>query len=60
MHEFWRLPVVKKHVGLSRSEIYRRVQDGRFPPPRRYPGSRLIYWPSTEIVQWQQQVMAGG
>lgn len=55
--EFWRLPVVKRRVGLSKSEIYRRVERGDFPKPRRYPGSRLVYWRSDDVAQWQDRAM---
>lgn len=55
--EFWRLPTVMQKVGLSKSEIYRRISDGRFPKSRRYPDSDKTYWVSTEVVEWQQQVL---
>lgn len=52
--QFLRLPDVMKASGLSKSEIYRRVAEKRFPAPRPYkdaPTKR--FWLSTEISQWQ-------
>ncbi len=57
MHEFLRLPQVQRAVGLSRSEIYRRIANGDFPAPRRYPDSNKTFWLSTDVVQWQAQVL---
>ena len=51
--EFWRLPTVIEKTGLSKSEIYRRVSDGRFPKPRRYPDSDKTFWLSRDVVEWQ-------
>lgn len=55
--EFWRLPTVMQKVGLSKSEIYRRISDNRFPKSRRYPDSDKTYWVGSEVVEWQQQVL---
>lgn len=55
--EFWRLATVKQRVGLSKTEIYRRIERGEFPRSRAYPGSRLVYWLSDEIAAWQHQVV---
>lgn len=53
--QFLRLPDVRRLVGLSRSEIYRRVSAGKFPRPRKYPGSTMTFWLSTEVEGWQQE-----
>lgn len=55
--EFWRLPTVMEKVGLSKSEIYRRVQDGAFPKPRRFPGTQKSFWISGEVRQWQFDIL---
>ena len=55
--EFWRLPVVIQKVGLSKSEIYRRVSDGRFPKPRRYPDSDKTFWLSRDVITWQLETL---
>lgn len=57
--EFWRLPMVRQQVGMSKTEIYRRAEQGQFPAPRRYPGSRLVYWLSTDVLDWQRQALGG-
>ncbi|MDR3388338.1 MAG: AlpA family phage regulatory protein [Rudaea sp.] len=46
-----RLPVVKARTGLSRSEIYRRCAQGRFPKPIKL-GERLTVWNSVEVSRW--------
>jgi predicted DNA-binding transcriptional regulator AlpA len=53
--EFLRLRDVKQRAGLSRSEIYRRIAAGRFPQPRKYPGTTMTFWLSTEVQAWQQE-----
>lgn len=55
--EFLRLNAVMQRVGLSKSEIYRRVAMGKFPKPRRYPDSDKSYWLASEITQWQRQAL---
>jgi prophage regulatory protein len=58
--EFWRINMVIAVVGLSRSEIYRRVAAGTFPQPRKYSGgSTASFWVSDEIHQWQRQQLDG-
>jgi len=51
---FIRMRDLTKVVGLSRSEIYRRVEDGRFPQPIQL-GARAIAWPSDRIEKWQSE-----
>ncbi len=46
-----RLPTVKARTGLSRSEIYRRVQAGTFPAPIKL-GERASAWDSREVARW--------
>ncbi|MBS0297404.1 MAG: AlpA family phage regulatory protein [Proteobacteria bacterium] len=46
-----RLPDVLKRVGLSRSEVYRRIAAGTFPRPRKL-GRNIAVWVSTEIDAW--------
>lgn len=55
--EFWRLKQVSAVSGLSKTEIYRRVETGRFPAPRKYPDSIMNYWISVDILNWQRQVV---
>lgn len=46
-----RLSEVRECVGLSRSEIYRRVQSGDFPAPVKI-GAMASAWPHHEISGW--------
>lgn len=46
-----RLPSVKARTGLSRSEIYRRIAAGEFPPPVKL-GVRASAWSMFEIDSW--------
>lgn len=56
--EFWKLAVVMKKSGLSKTEIYRRMEDGRFPKARNYGGEGARkFWVSTEVIAWQQSLL---
>lgn len=46
-----RLPQVKARTGLSRSDLYRRVQSGDFPAPVKL-GERASAWPEHEVSAW--------
>ncbi|PAL23522.1 AlpA family transcriptional regulator [Sphingopyxis sp. GW247-27LB] len=57
--EFWRLPTVLKVTGLSRAQIYRRINDGSFPKAKSYRGGgRTVFWLSSDIRNWQQEELA--
>ena len=49
-----RLPVVKARTGLSRSTIYLRISEGRFPKPISL-GGRAVGWVEAEIDDWLNQ-----
>jgi prophage regulatory protein len=46
-----RLPVVLDRTGLSRSTVYLRVTEGRFPRPVSL-GARAVGWVETEVEEW--------
>jgi prophage regulatory protein len=46
-----RLPQVRQHVGLSRSELYRLIKLGRFPRPVPL-GERARAWDADEVERW--------
>ena len=46
-----RLPAVKTRTGLSRSTIYLRVAEGRFPKPISL-GARAVGWIDAEVEVW--------
>jgi prophage regulatory protein len=47
----WRLPTVVAQTGLSKSEIYRRINNGTFPKP--------LKWPAVEIDIWIKSLILG-
>ena len=49
-----RLPTVKARCGLSRSTIYLRIAEGRFPKPISL-GGRAVGWVEAEITDWLNQ-----
>ena len=49
-----RLPAVKDRTGLSRSTIYLKVKEGRFPMPISL-GARAVGWVESEIQQWIEE-----
>lgn len=49
-----RLPTVITHTGLSRSSIYLRISEDRFPKPISL-GGRAVGWIETEINDWLSQ-----
>ncbi len=52
-----RLPDVRRIVGLSRSEIYRRIALNKFPKPVPL-GQRIIAWDSREIERFVEERIA--
>lgn len=50
-----RLPEVMKRVGLSRSAVYKRMADGRFPKSRSL-GPKCAVWIEAEIEKWISDV----
>ena len=46
-----RLPTVKTRTGLSRSTIYLRIAEGRFPTPISL-GGRAVGWIEAEVNEW--------
>ena len=49
-----RLPDVKARTGLSRSTIYLRVSQDKFPKPILL-GGRAVGWLDTDIESWLEQ-----
>lgn len=54
-----RLTVVKARTGLSRSTIYLRITQGRFPRPVRL-GKRAVGWLESDISAWILSLERGG
>jgi len=53
-HSILRLPTVKARTGLSRSTIYLRISEGRFPKPISL-GGRAVGWIEAEVNGWLNQ-----
>lgn len=53
-HNILRLPAVKSRTGLSRSTIYLRISEGRFPTPVSL-GGRAVGWVEAEVNDWLNQ-----
>ena len=52
---------VEQETGLSRTSIYRLMDEGKFPRPLRT-GTRAVAWPTSEIEAWKasrQTALAG-
>lgn len=59
--EFWRLPRVIEVTGLSRSEIYRRMNEGTFPKSHPYRDApKIRFWVSSEVQRWQAEQVGRG
>ena len=62
--KFLRLPSVSEKVGLSRSQIYKLIQQGEFPEPIKlgpkisvWIEEKLEAWMDAKIPQWPLKVM---
>lgn len=51
---FLRLPQVLARVPISRSTLWRRVNDGTFPRPLKL-SDRVTVWRSEDIDDWMRQ-----
>lgn len=54
---FLRRPEVEQRTGLSKTSIYRGIQEGTFPQPLPL-GPRTVVWPESAIVEWMEKKMA--
>ena len=59
MEQLLRLPQVRDRIGLSRSEIYRRVVIGEFPAPVHI-GARAVAWDAAAVDAWIKARLAVG
>ena len=55
-----RLPAVMEMTGISRSSVYRLVQENKFPKPVPVTVPNMTVWPSDKIDQWVQDQLADG
>lgn len=54
--DFIRLPDVREMTGLSKTEIYRRIRDGRFPRSLRL-GHRTAVWRKGDVLAWKRGII---
>jgi prophage regulatory protein len=54
-----RMPSVLTLTGLSKTEIYRRINTGKFPQPIKL-GARAVAWPAAQIDAWIKSVIQEG
>jgi prophage regulatory protein len=54
---FVRLPAVMELTGLSRSSIYARIKEGRFPTAVPL-GGRAVGWVEAEVHRWIRERVA--
>ncbi len=52
-----RLPAVKARTGLSRSTVYLRIAENKFPKPVSL-GGRAVGWIEEEINKWLEEQIA--
>lgn len=49
-----RLPAVLAATGFSRSTLYLKIKEGKFPSPHQLdPGGRAVIWWADEVAAWQ-------
>ena len=48
---FFRMADVVRITGLSRTTLYRRIAEGKFPPPVHL-GGRACGWPRAALQRW--------
>ena len=54
---FLKLPSVIEATGLSRSQVYKLIQQGEFPPPIKI-GDRAVAWDERSITAWQNKILS--
>ncbi|MGO9665394.1 MAG: helix-turn-helix transcriptional regulator [Polyangia bacterium] len=55
----WRLPTVVARVGLSKSTIYKMIDEGRF-PAQVLVGIRAVGWRTADVENWMAQRVTVG
>ena len=55
--EFLRLKQVKSLIGLCRSSIYNKINEGTFPRPVRL-GPQSVAWLQSEVQLWMNERIA--
>ena len=50
-----RLPAVMEMTGISRSSVYRLVQENKFPKPAHVAVPKMTAWVSDDIENWIEE-----
>ena len=50
-NRFLRMPDLKTKVGLSKSQIYKLIQQDEFPKPIKL-GDKIAVWTNSEVEEW--------
>ena len=50
-NRFIRMPDLRQKVGLSKSQIYKLIQQGEFPEPVKF-GRKVSVWTDSEVEEW--------
>jgi prophage regulatory protein len=53
-NRFIRMPDLRQKVGLSRSQIYKLIQQEQFPRPVKL-GEKVSVWVDSEIEEWMSK-----
>ncbi|MDR0441213.1 MAG: AlpA family transcriptional regulator [Candidatus Accumulibacter sp.] len=56
-HRILRRPEVEARIGFKRSQIYKMMNEGKFPKAKHL-GIRTVGWDSAEIDQWIAERLA--
>ena len=56
-YSIWRLPRIQEELGLSKSTIYQKISDGRFPKQISL-GGRAVGWLKVDIQNWVKDCLA--
>jgi prophage regulatory protein len=53
-NRFIRMPDLRQKVGLSRSQIYKLIQQEQFPRPVKL-GEKVSVWVDSEVEEWMSK-----
>lgn len=53
-NRFIRMPDLRKKVGLSKSQIYKLIQQDEFPEPVKL-GKKVSVWVDSEVDEWMSK-----
>jgi predicted DNA-binding transcriptional regulator AlpA len=57
LHRLIDIRKVLEIIGGSRSTLYRQIQRGHFPRPRKHPGGKKRFWFEDEVRKYVSETM---